>query len=75
MKQRGMMGLVRVITLVSIIVIGIGTAPILLLGPLMEAQAKASMSTILAYSGPRASMAANANNIYLTWWDNKTGNK
>src|SRR5918912_3781203 len=74
MKQRGMMGLVRVISLVSIIVIGIGTAPTLLLGPLIEAQAKASMSTAALYSGPRASMAANANNIYLTWWDNKTGN-
>ena len=68
------MGLVGVITLISIIVIGIGTAPILLSGPLMEAQAKTSMSTAALYSGPRASMAANANNIYLTWWDNKTGN-
>src|ERR687883_91781 len=74
MKKWGMMGLVGVITLVSIIVIGIGTAPTLLLGPLIEAQAKASMSTAALYSGPRASMAANANNIYLTWWDNKTGN-
>jgi hypothetical protein len=27
------------------------------------------------YSGPRASMAISGNNsIYLTWWDNKTGN-
>jgi len=24
--------------------------------------------------GPRASMAVAENNIYLTWWDNKTGN-
>src|ERR687884_36511 len=32
------------------------------------------METNRLYSGPRASMAANANNIYLTWWDNKTGN-
>jgi hypothetical protein len=28
----------------------------------------------LRYSGPRASMAVSGNNIYLTWWDNKTGN-
>src|ERR671939_1600655 len=73
MKQRGMMGLVRVMTIVSIIVIGIFGAPILL-EPLITAQAKVSMETVRQYSGPRASMAANANNIYLTWWDNKTGN-
>jgi hypothetical protein len=73
MKQRGMIGLVRVMTLISIIVIGIGAAPTLLLGPLRETQAKVAMQDI-RYSGPRASMAVNANNIYLTWWDNKTGN-
>jgi hypothetical protein len=66
MKQRGMLGLVRVITLISIIIIGIGAAPILL-GPLMAAEAKVAMQDV-RYSGPRASMAANANNIYLTWW-------
>jgi hypothetical protein len=26
------------------------------------------------YSGPRASIAVSGNNIYLTWWDNSTGN-
>ncbi len=26
------------------------------------------------YSGPRASIAVSGNNIYLTWWDNNTGN-
>src|SRR5919109_374359 len=34
----------------------------------------ATMSNDLRYSGPRASMALSASNIYLTWWDNKTGN-
>jgi hypothetical protein len=34
----------------------------------------ASMRNDLVYSGPRASMALSGNNIYLTWWDNKTGN-
>jgi hypothetical protein len=34
----------------------------------------ASMRNDLIYSGPRASMALSGNNIYLTWWDNKTGN-
>ena len=63
----------RVVTLISIIVIGIGAAPTLLLGPLTAAEAKVAMQDV-RYSGPRASMAANANNIYLTWWDNKTGN-
>jgi hypothetical protein len=31
-------------------------------------------SVSLLYSGPRASLAVSGNNIYLTWWDNKTGN-
>jgi hypothetical protein len=36
-------------------------------------QAAAGGSNLL-YSGPRASMAVSGSNIYLTWWDNKTGN-
>jgi hypothetical protein len=72
MKQRGMKGLAGVIVVVSIIVIGISTAPILI-GRQIAAEAKVAMQD-LRYSGPRASMAVNANNIYLTWWDNKTGN-
>jgi hypothetical protein len=31
-------------------------------------------SNTMLYSGPRASIAVSSNNIYLTWWDNKTGN-
>jgi hypothetical protein len=74
MKEWGMIGLVRVITLVSTIIIGIGAAPILLRLPIAT-EAKVSMSQNLLYSGPRASMAVSGNNnIYLTWWDNKTGN-
>lgn len=30
--------------------------------------------TSRAYSGARASIAVSGDNIYLTWWDNKTGN-
>src|SRR6266498_3730891 len=30
-------------------------------------------SNTIFYSGARASMAISGNNIYLTWWDNKTG--
>jgi hypothetical protein len=31
-------------------------------------------NAIKLYSGPRASIALSGNNVYLTWWDNKTGN-
>lgn len=31
-------------------------------------------SNTLRYSGPRTSIAVSSNNVYLTWWDNKTGN-
>jgi hypothetical protein len=64
--------IVRVIILVSTIIIGIGTSAVLLLP--LAAEAKVSMEQNLVYSGPRASMAVSGNNIYLTWWDNKTGN-
>src|SRR5881409_2730237 len=40
-----------------------------------EQPAKAATSmSMWRYQGPRASMAVSENNIYLTWWDNKTGN-
>jgi hypothetical protein len=35
---------------------------------------KDGTSNILRYSGPRASIAVSGDNVYLTWWDNKTGN-
>jgi hypothetical protein len=31
-------------------------------------------TSIMLYSGARASIAMSGDNIYLTWWDNKTGN-
>src|SRR5213594_2159980 len=31
-------------------------------------------TSIRLYSGPRASIATSGDNVYLTWWDNKTGN-
>jgi hypothetical protein len=63
------------ITIVLMIMIGIGAAPMILIGVPSQAQAKVSIEVEdLRYSGPRASMAVNSNNIYLTWWDNKTGN-
>jgi len=71
MKEVGIIGFVRVITTLSIIVIGITISPISMQSPI-AAQAKVTMQDIL-YSGPRASMAASGNDIYITFWDNKTG--
>ena len=34
----------------------------------------ASKDTTMKYPQPRTSMALSGNNVYLTWWDNKTGN-
>ena len=65
MKQRGIMEFMRVTTVASIIVIGISVGPILL-GLPMGAKAKVAMQDVRQYSGPRASMAINANNTYLT---------
>ena len=66
--------LVGKITLVSIVMIGIGSAP-MLLQLLQPIEAKASMQYVTGvYSGPRASIVVSENNIYLTWWDNTTGN-
>ena len=71
---------VRIIaTIISITIIGLGASPMLL--RLLPIVAEAKVGIIddhdygRVYSGPRASMAVSANNnIYLTWWDNKTGN-
>lgn len=66
--------LVGKITLVSIVMIGIGSVP-MLLQLLQPIEAKASMQYVTGvYSGPRASIVVSENNIYLTWWDNTTGN-
>jgi hypothetical protein len=71
---------VRIIaTIISITIIGLGASPMLL--RLLPIVAETKVGIIddhdygRVYSGPRASMAVSANNnIYLTWWDNKTGN-
>lgn len=34
----------------------------------------ACRDTAMKYPQPRTSMALSGSNIYLTWWDNKTGN-
>ncbi|SRR6266508_4768108 len=35
---------------------------------------KDGTSNTIFYSGARASIAVSGNHVYLTWWDNKTGN-
>jgi hypothetical protein len=68
---------IMMIALVSTIV-GIGVTP---LAPLQSVQAARGGGPGAAnppggfYSGPRASIALSGDNsIYITWWDNKTGN-
>ena len=77
MKQtkEGVLGVIVMITLVAATIAA--TTPITLL-PLQSAQSATTSSkgASLLYSGPRASIATSdgGKNIYLTWWDNKTGN-
>ena len=60
---------VLLLAVISIVI----TAPTLQRLPL--AVAKVSMPLERLYSGPRASIAVSGNHsIFLTWWDNKTGN-
>lgn len=39
-----------------------------------EVGAIKGFSNTMLYSGLRASIASSGDNVYLTWWDNKTGN-
>jgi hypothetical protein len=69
MKQANpKLALITAVIFATILTISITTTP--LLQPVYGA-----MNRVALYSGPRASMAvSDTNNIYLTWWDNKTGN-
>jgi hypothetical protein len=63
----------RIVFSISLVAAALAVAPILLQIP-RAAEAKVSMQDF-RYSGPRASIAVSgSSNIYLTWWDNKTGN-
>jgi len=55
-------------------ILSISIMTILLLQPAYGAVGVGGAGVDRQYSGPRASMAVSENNIYLTWWDNKTGN-
>ena len=69
-QTKAIAGIVVSITLVAA---ALAVAPILLQVP-RAVEAKVSMQDA-RYSGPRASIAVSGNNnVYLTWWDNKTGN-
>lgn len=64
------LGLITVVTFTAILTFSIATTALL-------QSAQGAINRVggdRAYSGPRASMAVSENNIYLTWWDNKTGN-
>ena len=70
-KVRVNLGLITAIVLATVLTISVTITPLL----------QSAQSVIGAgspgrlYSGPRASIAvSDTNNIYLTWWDNKTGN-
>src|SRR5712691_8631618 len=58
-----------------IIIIAVGLAALLSISiPIAALGRIADGTSITRYSGPRASMAVSGDNVYLTWWDNKTGN-
>jgi hypothetical protein len=64
----------RIVFSITLVAAVLAVAPILLQVPLVT-EAKVSMQADLRYSGPRASIAVSgSSNVYLTWWDNKTGN-
>lgn len=63
-------GIISAVLFATILTISITTTP--LLQSANGAMADGSVHKL--YSGPRASIAVSGNNVYLTWWDNKTGN-
>jgi hypothetical protein len=73
MKEKSIVGTLIAFTLATTIAGSVTTIPLLALQP-QSVQAAAMARADVAYSGPRASLAVSGNNIYLTWWDNKTGN-
>jgi len=63
------------VTLIAISVIAAALTSIIIPLKLQSSHAiKDGTTNTMIYSGARASIAVSDNNIYLTWWDNKTGN-
>jgi hypothetical protein len=78
MKVRTEKSLKPTVVLATVLLLAVTSmfisAPILLLQH-QSVNGIVAMSEIRQYSGPRASIAISGNNsVYLTWWDNKTGN-
>lgn len=62
------LGLITAVTFVTILTISIAITP------LLHSANGALKSGTMKYPQPRTSMALSGNSVYLTWWDNKTGN-
>ena len=62
------LGLITAVTLAIILTISI------MINPLLQSAVGALRDGTMKYPQPRTSIALSGNNIYLTWWDNKTGN-
>jgi hypothetical protein len=75
MKEKSIVGTLIAFTLATTIAGSVATIPLLALQPQsIQAATNRVGGGDLTYSGPRASLAVSGKNIYLTWWDNKTGN-
>src|SRR5919198_1177567 len=74
MKEKSIIGTLIAFTLATTIAGSVATIPLLALQPQSIEAATNRVGGDLTYSGPRASLAVSGKNIYLTWWDNKTGN-
>src|ERR671923_592100 len=76
MKEKSIVGTLIAFTLATTIAGSVATIPLLALQPqsVQAATNRVGGGDDFRYSGPRASLAVSGNNIYLTWWDNKTGN-
>jgi len=76
MKEKSIVGTLIAFTLATTIAGSVAAIPLLALQPqsIQAATNRVGGGGDLTYSGPRASLAVSGNNIYLTWWDNKTGN-
>jgi hypothetical protein len=77
MKEKSIVGTLIALALATTIAGSIMAIPLLVVQPqsVQTAAAAAVARADVFYSGPRASIAVSGNNnVYLTWWDNKTGN-
>ena len=79
MNQRKVTGVMVIIVITLVSATTLSLTPILLLQTEQQHSVQAAgidrVGADKLYSGPRASIAVSgSNNVYLTWWDNKTGN-